>query len=109
VWMDASGNWYTHGREARTTRRSAVQSRWESQALLLRGGVSCGRAWAGYGETFLPRLRPHGRAIVATRQIISTQDSVQLEQILRTCDGDTRAAIVNGLRAALKWREMHGG
>jgi hypothetical protein len=63
----------------------------------------------------LPRLMETGAHLLglATGQptsIVSNQaDSTQLEHVLRHADEQTRLAVINGLKAALRWQQEHGG
>jgi hypothetical protein len=41
--------------------------------------------------------------------IVQTQDSTQLERILRETPDDVRTVVLRGLRAALDWQERSGG
>jgi hypothetical protein len=58
----------------------------------------------------LPQLMRAGAELIqlavgSPTSIVSTQDSTQLERCLREADEQTRAALLNGLRAALTWHE----
>jgi hypothetical protein len=63
----------------------------------------------------LPRLMEAGAQLLqlstgAPTQIVSNQaDSTQLEHVLRHADADTKQAVINGLKAALRWQQEHGG
>jgi hypothetical protein len=61
----------------------------------------------------LPQLMRAGAELLQLSTLSPTQiiggDQTSLETILRESDDQTRQAIVNGLRAALAWKERHGG
>jgi hypothetical protein len=62
----------------------------------------------------LPRLMDAGATLLqlATHSpttIVQTQDSTQLERILREAPDDVRTVVLRGLRAALDWQERSGG
>jgi hypothetical protein len=59
----------------------------------------------------LPQLMCAGAELIqlavgSPTSIVSTQDSTQLERCLREADEQIRAAVLNGLRAALAWHEQ---